>query len=99
MLNEDKSGWHVIVKMPNDERISRYIKKESCFQVQALANLKFTYVSRGIFELLKYRKYRYCYMLLYLLTNQSTMYDRHFNLKEMDSFNCLKKKPSIEINY
>lgn len=31
VLNEDKSGWHVIVKMPNGERISRYIKKESCY--------------------------------------------------------------------
>ena len=30
VLNEDKSGWHVIVKFPNGERISRYIKKESC---------------------------------------------------------------------
>ena len=74
VLNEDKSGWHVIVKFPNGERISRYIKKESCYQVQALANLKCTYVSLGIFKLLKYRKYRYCYMLLCLLTNQSTMY-------------------------
>ena len=60
VFNEDKSGWHVIVKMLNGERISCYIKKESCFQVQALANLKCTYVSLGIFELLKYRKYRYC---------------------------------------
>ncbi|KAM7440135.1 hypothetical protein ABFA07_010629 [Porites harrisoni] len=32
VLNEDKSGWHVIVKFPNGERISHYIKKESCYQ-------------------------------------------------------------------
>ena len=31
-------------------------------------------LSLGIFKLLKYRKYRYCYMLLCLLTNQSAMY-------------------------
>ena len=53
VFNEDKSGWHVIVKMLNGERFSCYIKKESCFQVQALANLKCTYVSLGIFELLR----------------------------------------------
>ena len=33
VLQEDKSGWHVIVKMPNGERISRYINKKSCYQV------------------------------------------------------------------
>ncbi|CAH3182014.1 unnamed protein product, partial [Porites evermanni] len=32
VLKEDRSGWHVIVKMPNGERISRYIKKKSCYQ-------------------------------------------------------------------
>ena len=42
VLKEDRSGWHVIVKMPNDERISRYIKKKSCYLVQALANFKCT---------------------------------------------------------
>ncbi|CAH3043657.1 unnamed protein product [Porites lobata] len=32
VLNEDKAGWHVIVKFANGERISRYIRKESCYQ-------------------------------------------------------------------
>ena len=43
VLKEDRSGWQVIVKMPNGERISHYIKKKSCYQVQAHANLKCTY--------------------------------------------------------
>ena len=44
VLKEDRSGWHVIVKMPNGERISRYIKKKSCYQVQAHTNFKCTYL-------------------------------------------------------
>ena len=49
MIKEDRNGWHVIVKMPNGERISRFVKKRSCYQVQALSNFKCTYVSLGIF--------------------------------------------------
>ena len=31
-------------QMPNGERISRYIKKKSCYQVQAHTNFKCTYL-------------------------------------------------------
>ena len=33
---EDPDGWHVIVTMPSGEHKGRYIKRGSCYQVQAL---------------------------------------------------------------
>ena len=98
VLKEDRSGWHVIVKMPNGERISHYIKKKSCYQVQAHANFKCTYLWEYYFYNIEDTGTVTCYSASWQISPPCMLCDRYFNLKEMDCFNCLKKL-SIVINY